>query len=210
MKIKAIWILIPFLFVAITGCSDLANIADADYYRISVSSTNDSYPIYYTAKSLNNENLTGYEVVPTLPGPSFTFASAPKEITTASIILPQITFNHMLVTYEVTQDTQGILGTWTPSRESLGVNIVIPAGTNTSSIAITDQNIASRTLAIEVFNKIGTVSADLQAAGTYVFYPRLSTSLSLRAYVLLTGTDARGEGASLSFSTTLYFAASSS
>jgi len=194
MKFRLALLLISVFFIA--GCSDL--------------SKQSSYTTTYSVSTINNTSATGYVINKTLPSPALTLLTYPKETPTSSTLLPLITFNQMDVTYTVVQDSAGnLIGTWAPSTESTGVNIVIPAGTNSSSITITDNNIASSVLASEVFNKIGSIAVSSTASGTYAFALSLNTSLAIRANTTLTGTDERGQPVSLTFSTTLYFAISS-
>ncbi|MBI5701658.1 hypothetical protein HZC34_07475 [Candidatus Saganbacteria bacterium] len=206
--IVGIWSLgFGICLLVVSGCSTQLNVSD--YYNLSASSTSSSALVQYSITSVDTTKTTGYIVKQTLPTLSFALSTRAKE-NISSIILPQVTFTSMAVTYSVVNDTQSVAGSWKPDAQTSGVSIVIPAASGTGasgevsgSVSATIGNIASSALATQVFNKIGSVSAS--AAAPYAFTISLSTGLAIKANVTLSGTDDRGKTVTLPLSTTIYF-----
>lgn len=210
-----------FLFCAIAfgistllGCSNFQSSSISDYYSVQASSTSDNSTIYYSVASVDNSIATGYSLSNTLPVIDFSLTSLAKD-NYKSITLPSIHFTSMKVTYSVVGDSKSVIGTWTPSTLDTGISVVIPGATSSSggadgafssSVSATLNNIASTALANQVFTKIGTVTSTLNGSGAYVFGITLSTDLTVRADVILTGKDDRDKDVTLPFSTTISFA----
>lgn len=207
MKYVLLLVISCMLFV-VCGCNTSINISD--YYNLSAASSDSSATISYSTTSVDTTKTTGYVLNQSLPTISFVLSTNAKEHV-SSVILPRVAFTSMTVAYTVVSDTQAVLGTWKPDPQTTGVNIIIPSssgtgattGESSGSVTATIGNIASATLATQVFGKIGSVSAS--AAAPYSFTPSLSTGLAIKADVTLSGTDDREKAVTLPLSTTIYF-----
>lgn len=204
MHKKFLWLFIPLMFC---GCSG-SQISISDYYTLAASSTSGAATTTYTLVVVNSANANGYAVNQGLPTLTYALTSIPKDNSTA-LLMPRINFTSAKVDYTVVQDTQGVIGTWSISSVTSGINFSIPQGTGAQSATVTLNNVATSAIAQAVFAKIGTVTASQNVDGTYAFKIALSTGLGIRANVTLTGTDDRGKEVSLPISTTLLFTVSS-
>lgn len=228
MKIKALLLLVPFVLLA--GCGDFTATTNpiSDYYYVTASSASAGYTVYYSLTSVDTSISNGYSVTQTLPTLSYTLLTSPKEQVN-NLILPQITFNKMKVVYSVIGDSQGVITAgWAPQSFEAGVSVTIPGGVYTTGGSTSGETtaqettaqettapatsvvanlalVASNSLATQVFNKIGSVTSTLNPSGAYAFSMSLSTALTVKADVTLTGVDERGTNISLPFSTTITF-----
>lgn len=197
------------------GCGNFDSQTISDYYRPTATSSTTAYYILYSATTVNNASATGYSVKQTLPTITYTIATTPKE-NYSSYTLPQIAYNRIKIVYTIAQDTQGNLGTWTPTTIDTGLSVIVPTytasqgATSTANVTVTLPQIASSALATEVFTRIGSVTASATGSGTYAFLIGLSTSLAVKATVTLYGTDDFGKDVILTFPTTLYFSTTTS
>lgn len=211
MKIKLILLFLVISLLPVLGCSDLSKVSVSDYYEVYASSSTDGYTTSYALTITDSSSINGYNVAYSLPNPAITLHITPKGSLSIKE-LPMVTFNTMKVTYSIVSDTQGVLGTWTPTTIDTSVNLVISgtsssgSGEASSSSAIfVLNNISSSALAREVYNKICSVTTTLKADATYDFTLVLSTGLIVKADVLLSGIDNYGKEQTLRFSTNLYF-----
>lgn len=200
------------LFVA--GCSSFQPSSISEYYNLYATSRTDNATISYSVASADNTIATGFTVTNTLPTISVSLETMSKE-NYKSVILPSVLFTTMKVSYAVIGDTNGVIGAWTPATITAGISIMIPGatgggasseGSTTSAISATLNNIASAALANQVFSKIGSVTATLNGSAAYVFKLVLSSDITIRADVTLTGKDSRDKDITLPFSTTISFA----
>jgi hypothetical protein len=203
-----------FLLIAcvLYGCSSLQK--SSKNLDVSIASTtNASQPILYTLAVTDASSEAGFHVTIT---PAAVAATATSRLlystNSRSFVTPQINFNRIQVKYTVAEDTNGKLNGYTPAALDTGINVVIPRssaasgsgeGSVSSSTTISLNDISSYDHGLEIFGKIGKVTATAKGDGTFSFTIGLTSIVVVRADVTLSGADEYGNAVSCGFSTSI-------